>query len=435
MTGRSYLRKDLGFFALTVVVTLAGAAGRVDAQDFDPTSPVQPAVRFGPLALAPIFRLTEFGYDSNVYNRAEDNNPAGDFSSRLTPSVDASLRSAHVRIRGRSLVDVYYFKALSDLNSVDSDNVGQVDLAMNRVGLFVNGRRLTTRHRRTLEIDAIARRRNSDLSVGGSVRLTGKTSLEMFVTRARLDYAADSLFLDTNLAQQLNHTAWTQGFALGYAATSLTRFSVEASRTRARFDAEADRDSGEWRVTPTVTFSPLALVTGRASIGYYRRTFSALAPAASSAGGVPSSAAPANLTSAAQTGTSALINLTYTLLGRTRLNIDATRRLEYSYLAVVNDYLQTSITGSVTQRLGESWDVVGRFGRSRLSYQQSDEPNQAALQIPAETVYTSGADLGYNIRHTRLGLYVSQDRRTAAAAALTRGYRRVRIGASATYVF
>jgi hypothetical protein len=391
------------------VVTLSVGARFAQAQDSSS------GFQIGPVALAPVFRLSEFGFDSNVYNRSDGSGPVGDFVSRMSPGADASLRSTHLRVSGRTRFDVYYFKKLTELRAVDNDNSAQVELILNRVTLLVSGKRETTRHRRNLEIDAIARRRSNEVSAGVGVRLTGKTSFDVSVTRSTLKYDANSLFRDTDLSRVLNHKALGETIAFRYAATALTKFSVEASRTRARFDSVSDRDSDEWRITPVVEFSPFALVSGRAAVGFYRRNF-------------------ANVGSQS-TGPSALIDLSYTLLGRARFTVSANRVPQYSYLSGVADYVEAGVTGSVSQRLGESWDVGGRFGRVRLSYHQNPVPGVVTTPIPNETVLRSGVDLGYNLRRTRIGLYVENDQRSTDQPALFRGYQRFRIGSTATYVF
>jgi hypothetical protein len=407
--GRSRIIKTVVFYGIAWVVTLSVGAGFVQAQGSSP------GFQIGPVGVAPVFRLSEVGFDSNVYNRSDGNGPVGDFVTRMSPAVDASLRSTHLRASGHTRFDAYYFKKLPDLRAVDSDHSAQVDLVLNRVTLFVSGKRETTRHRRNLEIDAIARRRTNEVTAGVGVRLTGKTSFDVSVNRAVLKYDANSLFLDTDLSRVLNHKSLGETIAFRYAATQLTKFAVEVSRSRARFVSAVDRDSEEWRITPVVEFSPFALVSGRAAVGFYRRDF-------------------ANVASQS-TGPSALIDLSYTLLGRARFTVSANRVLQYSYLPGVADYVEAGVTGSVTQRLGESWDVGGRFGRSRLSYNQQAVPGVVTTVFPNETVLRSGVDVGYNLRRTRIGLYVEHDQRGTDQPALFRGYQRLRIGSSATYVF
>jgi hypothetical protein len=65
-------------------------------------------------------RLSELGLDTNIYNRSDNDNPISDFTSKLSPSVNVSLRSSHVRISGRSQFDLYYFKTLPELRATSS---------------------------------------------------------------------------------------------------------------------------------------------------------------------------------------------------------------------------------------------------------------------------------------------------------------------------
>ena len=112
------------------------------------------------------------------------------------------------------------------------------------------------------------------------------------------------------------------------------------------------------------------------------------------------------------------------------------RQLEYSYLVGLHDYVLAGGTGTVTQRLGDSWDVGGTFGRSRLSYRQQNVIGpQSAVQPPDETVLTTEVDVGYNIRHTRLGVYAEHTQRDTDLPAQFRGYQRYRIGSTVTYAF
>jgi len=398
------------------VVALVGATGPVQAQNaFD--SPIHSGIRLGPVALAPVFKLTEFGFDSNPYNRSNENNPVGDFTSQMTPAVDASVWTSHLHASGRSQFDLYYYKTLSDLSSVDSDNSGHVDFLINRLTLSFGGSYVSTRHRQNLEIDAIAQRQTGTVILGAALRVTGKTSITGSVQRSRLEYEPNSIYLNTDLAALLNHDSSSESIGIKYAMTHLTTVAVEASQERARFDTAFDRNSDEWRITPMAEFSPFALVTGRVAIGYYVRTFAPLGPLAGSQA----------------SGTNVFADLSYTLLGRTHFTFGASRRLEYSYLARLYNYVEAGINGSVTQRLGESWDVVGRLERDRLIYGQS-APTDLVV-TPNETVLSYGVDLGYHVGRIRIGSYFTHNQRDQDDSSLLRGYQRLRVGASATYVF
>jgi len=399
------------------MIALAGAANSLQAQTVpNAERPVNPGMQVGPVAFTPAVRLSEFGHDSNVYNRDDDHNPVGDFISTLSPSVDAWFRFGRLRASGHSQADLYYYRSLPELRAADTDNVAEVDLVVNRVRLFVVGSHENTQRRQNLEVDAIARRKTNEASLGAEVRLSGKTSLVGSVQHASLEYAQNSFYLGTDLAAAFNYTTTGERIGVRYAATRLTTLVVDVTRDRAKFDTSTIRNSDEVRIVPAVEFSPFALVTGHAAIAIFKRSFT-------------------NGTEPA-VGTAALVDLSYVLLGRTRFNFGVNRRLEYSYLPGMQDYILEGETLSVTQRLGESWDVGGVLGTSRISYRELTLANGAlSPPIPDETVLSYEIDLGYKVGRARVGFYFEHRQRTSDLAAPNRGYERVRTGSTVTYAF
>jgi hypothetical protein len=406
--------------AFALAVAWLGLAGVTPAQAQISEPPTDAPVQIGPLVLSPVVRLLDVGHDSNVFNRSADDNPQGDYTARLSPSVQGWLRLPHVKVNGRSQFDLYYFKALTDLRAVDSDSAARVELVLNRLTPYFEGNITNTRHRQNLEIDAIARRRNNGGKAGLDLRLTDKMAAGVFVHRSSLQYEPNSLYLGTDLGHELNHTSEGEGVAVRWALTPYTTLMVEGERQRDRFDFAGDRNSDIVRIAPTVEFNPLALVSGRASIGFQRRRFLG--------GGLPDF-----------NGTVALADLSYTLLGRTRFTLAAHRSLEYSYLVGQHDYLVSELTGSVTQRLGDSWDLGGLLGRGRLTYRAARVPIGPTVPaiplIPNETVLTYGADIGYTLGRARIGFNVEHRARDTDEATLFRGFERLRIGSNLTYTF
>jgi len=376
--------------------------------------PMRPSFEFRSLSFTPVIMLTEFGHDSNVYNRSDDAFPVGDFVSTVAPSVDAWFRLGHLRLAGHSRYDLYYFRSLPDLRAVDSDNAGQVDFLLNRIRLFGQARFIDTQRRESLEIDAIAQRKANSALFGTEIRVGGKTFVDGTLERSTLEYAPNSRYLGTDLGAQLNHKETTATVGVHYAVTPLTRVGLEVQHAEAVFDTASERDSTDLHVEPTVEFSPFALISGRASIGFFTRTF---------ANGSDSF-----------TGTSVLADLHYTLLGRTQFGVRAQRSLEYSYLIGLRDYVLAGLFGNVTQRVGDAWDVGGELGRARLDYRQQPVGPGTTL-TPDETVITFGLSAGYNVAHGRIGLYVNRNRRTTDIPTIFRGYERFRIGSTMTYVF
>ena len=197
--------------------------------------------------LAPVVRLTNVGYDSNVFNRDEESGPQGDVMATLSPSVEGWLRLAHGRASGRSQFDIYYFKQLTDLRAVDSDTAGRLEIPLNRFRPFVTGTFVNTRHRQNLELDAIARRQINTATVGTDVRLTAKLTAAVFGSRSRLNYDTNSIYQDTDLSRVLNYTGRGVGASLRYVLTPLTTIGVTVDRQHDRFDSAPDRNSDEFQ--------------------------------------------------------------------------------------------------------------------------------------------------------------------------------------------
>ena len=399
----------------TVIVTTTTTVVLAQAQGADP--PNNAPIQAGPLVLAPVIRLTNVGRDSNVFNNNEDDHPQSDVTATLSPSVDGWLRMAHARANGRTQFDAYYFKQLTGLRAIDNDSSGHIEVPVNRVLAYGTGSFINTGHRQTLEIDALPRQRNEALTLGADVRLTAKGTLGLHMSRTSLRYEANSLYNGTDLSRALNRDSTGEGVDLRYALSPLTTIGVGVERSRDRFHVATDRDSDNRSVGVNVQFNPRALISGSASYGVQsHRVLGGLAPNFS--------------------GSVMAADLGYLLLGRTRFTVTARRQLEYSYLDDT-DYLMGGVGLGVTQRLGDSWDVGGGFGRDRLYYRRNSELSNASAfsSLADETVYGYNGNLRYNLGHTQIGVAVEYRQRLADEAVAFRGYQRLRVGSILTYAF
>jgi hypothetical protein len=400
---------------ISTIMIVGMATSGLRAQSSDP--PNNAPLQAGPLVLAPVIRLTNVGHDSNVFNRNQDDNPQSDITATLSPSVDAWLRMAHARANGRTQFDAYYFKQLTNLRAIDTDTSGHIEVPLNRVLAYATGSLTNTRHRQNLEIDALARRRNDSVTTGIDLRLTAKVTAGVFARRSQLRYNTNSLYFGIDLARALNHTSAGGGAELRYALTPLTTIAVGAEQSRDRFDLASDRDSDNRNVVANVQFNPRALISGGASFGVQKHhVLGGLAPDFS--GSVMSA------------------DLGYSLLGRTRFTVTARRQLEYSYVEDT-DYLRGGAALIVTQRLGDSWDVGGSFGRDRLSYRRNASLSNTSTTpgLTDETVFVSSGNIRYNLGHTQIGVDVEYRERLADQTLAYRGYQRLRVGSTLTYAF
>jgi putative beta-barrel porin BBP2 len=400
-----------GLIAATTIGLLAGVVAPLYAQDEADAA----RFRLGAVSLSPTIRITNVGHDSNVLNVAKDDHPTSDMTATASPSVEGWLRTPRLRANGRSRLDMYYFRDLPSYRAVDNEQVGRLEMYLNRVMPWVSGTFAKTRHRQNLEIDAIAERRDDMLEGGTLVRLTKKTSAGAYVARSHVEYEPQSLFRGTDLARSLNHTGSLEAVAVRYAATPLTTFALSVEQRHDRFAFSSGRDSDSVRVYPAVEFKPLALISGRAAIGFRKVRFRG--------GNHPDF-----------NGTVASVDLHYTWRSRTQIEFTAQRDLEYSYADEQIDYLLTGFATSLTQRFFDRWDAVGSVGRYQLAYRSRGALDVLDPGLPQENVIRTGLSLGYNVGRTRVGFDVDHQNRTSDVA-LGREYDRLRIGTSVSYVF
>jgi len=357
-------------------------------------------------------QVTDIGYDDNVFRVDKRANPVGDFTFTASPSARLLLGMPRLRVESQGRLDFIYFKEIASVRSIDANAYARVEVPLARVTPYAGVDWISARHRRNFEIDLPVRRVDLSTNAGVDVALSPKTSAGVMTRWSRVDYAGDTIYLDTDLAQFLGATARSNGARVRYAATPLTTVGAEVERDTSEFAAVPARNSTGFRVTSVVEFRPLALVSGRAQVGFRRRSF------------VDGAARPFR-------GTVARVDLGYTLLGQTRFAFLAQRDLSYSYRADKRDYLQTGMQVGVSHRFADAWDLGGSLGRFNLLY------GLAAVTGPgarAERVWVYTAELGYRFDRSRVGFRFSRQTRSSDFSSF-RDYEEMRIGAMVSYGF
>jgi hypothetical protein len=380
------------------------------------TEPPEDArVLFDSLALVPVLRLTEVGWDDNVLHVNESANPAADITATFSPDILAWYRAPGLRISGRTRTDFVYFKDLSEFRSIDTDNSGRLEVPLGRLTPYVGGASLNARHRRNFEIDVPVRRVEWSWNTGVDVRVTGKTSFGVMARGSHADYKGQTVYLDSDLAYYLGATAKGVGGRFRWAVTPFTTIGFEAERYENRLAKAPERNSDGNQVAATFEFSPRAQLTGSARVGVTNRKF------------IDGRFPPFQ-------GIVSRVDLAYTLLGRTRFGVGVQRDLSYSYRADLRDYLETSVRLSVTQRIASGWDLGGTVGRFRLSYGLGEPIGGVVPDDAAETGVGYSVDLGYQIRRARLGFQVARQTRTSDFS-VGRDYEETRVTSSIAYRF
>jgi hypothetical protein len=396
-------------FLSTALLTLCGAS--VAAQEPVSDEQAPPArVQLGPLAIRPTLVLRDIGFDSNVFNESED--PESDFTASVGAKVDVGMRLPKLIGTYTSTYEYLYFQSVESERGSNRGVEGRLEGLLGRFKPFAAAGISTTHERPTSEIDTRAHRQQSHAEVGVRAALFSRTSFNVGYRHTGVEYAGDEMFRGVNLAESLNGGGDTLKFGGDMALTPLTTVSVDGERARDRFDLSPERDADSYRFGVTATMHPLALISGRASIGIRAfRPRSALVPDF--------------------TGLTAAIAVGYSLGDDARLNLTVDRDLRYSFEQITPYYISTGGRVTLIKQLLGRFDGQISAGAERIAY-------EAVLGVPVaadtDSVRIYGVGIGYRMTDgTRLA--INFDHTTRSSAAPDREYARGRIYSSVTYGF
>lgn len=376
-------------------------------------------LRLGPLALAPTIALTNLGWDSNVFQRPVDADPVGDFTATIAPELQGWLRLGRARASFRGALNYAYFRDYPSERSTDTAYGGRLELPQARVGPYVSARWIDARQRFGFEIDERTRRKEQTVVGGVVLRMAGRTQIDVAGRRSRLDFTRTDTLLDPLVSDFYDYTSHGLTLTVRRDLTPLTAVTVVVDGYQDRFDIFPQRDSNAFGVSSGFEFKPLALISGRALVGWTRVNVI-------EAGG--------SLFSGFVTS----VDLGYTLLGATRFGIQAERGLSYSAIRGQHAFLLEQVKLSVLHRLDGNWDIGGRVGWYRSTYglflnllPETDVP----LEKNHENVADYGGALGYRLGpDTRIAFDVIRFHRRSSVA-VGREYKVTRAGMSIVYRF
>jgi hypothetical protein len=172
--------------------------------------------------------------------------------------------------------------------------------------------------------------------------------LDLRVAQSRVDFG-DEGFGSPRLAQALNRRTREANVSFRTALTPLTTFFVQASGFQDRFDFALRRDSNSVVVVPGFELKPLALIAGRASVGY--RHFNVRDREVPDFAGVVAST-----------------DVSYIIRDMTRVGFVIQRDVDYSTDDAEPYSVVTQSVISLTQVIGLDWYVAGRISRAWLNY-------------------------------------------------------------------
>ena len=316
-------------------------------------------------------------------------------------------------------VDSVNYQQFTEQGGVNWRNDTRVDIPLNRIRLSVTHSLLNTQQRATFEIDTRARRDETTLGAGADIRMTSKTSLRLGATRSEMKFADDAVNLGVNLADMFNRHIDIGTLAVRHQLTASTTLALSGDAIREEFDRSPIRNSRSLRLTPGVEFDKYAIISGRAYAGYRRFT-------------ITSGLAPTFI------GPVAAVELSSVIRGNTRLGMQLSRDVSYSYDVTTPYYLLSTGGLSLGRRLGERWEITGNAAKNILGYRSSrlvaadPEPTNPGVTIRRDYVYTYGGGLDYKISDSvRCGIRAEHIRRDSGVP--LHGYRATRVLASIGY--
>ncbi len=390
-----------GFVAGVFLVTASA-----EAQTQPPEAIESMPIHAGPVGLRPSLSITNVGTDSNVFNTAT--NPQDDFTATIVPRIVARVRAGRLRFSYGAASDFVYFKDFKDEQSVNFGSDVRLDANLGHLQPYISTGWVSTKDRLNAELDARAPRTQRTIMGGTKILVASKTTLVFNARRFDLDFDEGTEFRGTDLAHNLNSRADSVEGGVQLALTPLTTLNLTTSVQRDRFDSAPERNANTFRVTPSLQFDPTSLIRGTVLVGY--RHFAPLDPV------LPD-----------YSGAIVQVLAGYTLLDRTKFDVDLTRDVQYSYEDIEPYYLDTGGRLTVTHQLVGPFDMQAFGGRQSLAYRTPGGGDSRT-----DRVETVGAGAGYRFHSQfRVGFTWQHNRRRSNLP--DRRYERDRLFASLTY--
>jgi hypothetical protein len=394
----------VGIVVLAVLVATITAGGRAAAQPI-PEHRDPPMMTLGPVELRPRVLLTNIGVDTNVFNEFE--NPKRDFTTTAVPDLELAINPGRARLTLLSGVELVYFREYDSERSVNPSITGRADVDLNVLRPFVSFTAAQTTARSGNEIDVRAKHYPRSLAGGARIRLASRTALTLTARRSSDDYDGGEIFRGVELARTLNGSTTGYEASIGVELTPLTTASVVFGVEQTRFDQALARDADSVRIVPTITFSPLGLLTGTASVGYER--FEGRRAA------LPT-----------YTGLTASGSLGVVLADRFRIEGTFTRDVRYSYEETLPYYVQTAGRGTITTLIAGGLDVRVTGGRESLDYRAF----AGAASPGRDRVTLYGGGFGYRFNDRLQFVLTAEFIERVSARETTRGYDNDRVFAT-----
>jgi len=361
----------------------------------------------GPFTWRPVIAVRDAGLDSNVFD--EPVNPKEDRMVTFAPQVDASMITPRFKLAGSTQVEAVYFERYANQRAINRRATVRMDFPVPRIVPFLSGTYERARDRQGPEINLRASREVLGGATGFTLSVTPRSSLQGSVGTSVLTFDTDQTFRERDLAQLLNRETQTATLGLRYQVTPLTTFGFDATVARDLVQQSA-RNTEDLRATLSLAFAPDAVIRGRATLVYHKL-----------------SAQEADLPFE---GFAADVDLSYTILGVTRVQVRYNRDTNFSLEAPF--FLSETYGVDVQQRLVGPLDGVARG-----QWQTLDYPGILRVNLPARLdrndLWSGGLALQVT-RAARLIVVYEEARRRSTLITENIDFSRRRLLASLTYI-
>ena len=369
--------------ALALAIVLAPRSSSAQSEEG------RPGLRVGPVEFRPRLILKDVGVDNNVFN--EPTNPKTDFTLTAAPDVEISTHPGRLKLAYTSGVEFVYFRTYTSERTRNSSIGGRADLDLTWLKPFASVSSLRTSARPNAEIDVRAEHYPWTYTLGTTVKAGSRTSLGMLGRRTRETYDENAMFRGEDLARSLDTKINAYEASFNVDLTPFTTLSLVGAKEEQRFDYAPERDADSVRIAPTLTFSPLGLVTGSASVGY--RHFNGL-----------------NESLPDYSGFVATGNVGVLLYDHYKVDTAFIRDVRYSYERALPYYIVSGIRGTLTVRTYGPLDLRALGGRESMDYR-----SLKGLSSPgADLLVSYGGGIGYRIgEYARLAVDAELSHRTS----------------------
>jgi len=399
--------------AFATVIACVCLAQRATAQTVSINAPdtSKTRIQVGPVMLNPAVDLSNLGIDTNVFNQ-----PAGqeqeDFTFTLSPRSDVWMKVGPTWLSGNIREDLVWYQTFDTERSANTSATINWIVPLNRLRFSVGTGYLWARERPSYEIDARVPRVEAQVTGAMELRAFSRTYFGVQASRRRVDYQDDASLLDTALQVALNRVSTNLAVSARHELTPLTSISFDVGRLRDEFDISALRDSDSTTAGVQVTFDPSAIIRGSARIGY--RDFE-----------------PTDVSLRSYRGPTVAVDLSYVLLGSTKLSLQVNRDVQYSFDVNQPYYLQNGIASTIQQQIFGPVDAVGGFGFYNLSYR--DRAGAVTLYPDRVDEYRSfNVGVGYHMSpDLRVGVRLEKQWRNTEVA--PRQFEGLRFGLAVSY--